>query len=36
MEEAKTLMLQLTDGMSAVHSLNIAHRDLKPGTDPPL
>ncbi|KAJ1477390.1 kinase-like domain-containing protein [Baffinella frigidus] len=29
-ERAKTLMLQLTDGMSAVHSLKISHRDLKP------
>eukprot|EP00960_Hanusia_phi_P009655 280802-Hanusia_phi.AAC.2 len=28
--DSKTIMLQLADGMSAVHSHNIAHRDLKP------
>eukprot|EP00960_Hanusia_phi_P060082 764396-Hanusia_phi.AAC.2 len=28
--DAKKMMLQFADGMSAVHSYNIAHRDLKP------
>ncbi|EKX48347.1 hypothetical protein GUITHDRAFT_46856, partial [Guillardia theta CCMP2712] len=30
LQDAKTIMLQFADGMSAVHSHKIAHRDLKP------
>ena len=29
-EDSKEIMLQLTNGMSAVHEMRIAHRDLKP------
>eukprot|EP00960_Hanusia_phi_P043637 756169-Hanusia_phi.AAC.2 len=30
LSDSKLMMLQMADGMSAVHSHNIAHRDLKP------